>query len=225
MDWLRSMFFPGRAKTSSSVDLIWYDERALLVSLPTQVQHVRNSGGTALVTSHFTDELGAVVQTLQQAGIPFEVWPPPRTVEATLHLLRQPTSNVLLVPAQELPRPTREDFNQSAEEDPCPVSILVLNHHPMADEDEKVLEFATGIAVADVTFLTSLDHPLFRHFGGANVQELLKTLGMDANEVIQSPIVDRQVKRAQRHLSRKVQDPRPAESAEEWFEKNLPAGL
>ena len=48
---------------------------------------------------------------------------------------------------------------------------------------------------------------------------MLKSLGMDEDEVIETKMVARQIKAAQQKLAKQCQTDFPAESAEKWMER------
>ena len=71
--------------------------------------------------------------------------------------------------------------------------------------------------------LASLDEPLMARFSGAWVQELLRKMGMQEDEAIESPLVSRRIRAAQDRILKQVTSFEPAESAEEWLRRNVPA--
>jgi arginine repressor len=57
---------------------------------------------------------------------------------------------------------------------------------------------------------------------GPWVRDILRKLGMQEQEEIQSALVERQIRQAQAKVSRQVESFELADSAEEWVERNLP---
>jgi preprotein translocase subunit SecA len=54
------------------------------------------------------------------------------------------------------------------------------------------------------------------------IAQLMDQLGMGADEVIQHPMVDRSIMRAQQKLAKAAPNAVPTRSADEWFASNLP---
>jgi len=65
-----------------------------------------------------------------------------------------------------------------------------------------------------------LEDPLMRVFAGEWVQNMLRQLGMSEDAAIESRMVARRVKQAQKKIERQVTGDSPAESAEQWLERN-----
>ena len=59
-----------------------------------------------------------------------------------------------------------------------------------------------------------------KQFGGEWVATVLRRLGMREDETIESPMVRRRIRSAQKHIAARVPEPREAESAEKWLEAN-----
>jgi hypothetical protein len=54
------------------------------------------------------------------------------------------------------------------------------------------------------------------------MQDILRKLGMKEDEVINSPLVSRRIRAAQDRILARVTSFEPAESAEEWMQRNVP---
>jgi hypothetical protein len=117
----------------------------------------------------------------------------------------------------------REDMSRTAYHASQKVDILVGERHPLPSHDEAILEFARALpGQSTVTHHISLADPFLRAFCGEWVKELLKKLGMAEGEAIQSHLVARRIKAAQREIADQVPNEFPAETAEMWMEQNCP---
>jgi hypothetical protein len=218
-DWLRK---PAAPKVQTA-DIIWLTEDAMLQGLANKVQQLLAREHHVLVTAHFPEELGGVVEQFQQAGIAFRPWHPPREIESTIRELSQLGNEVFLLDARELPRLPFQAQDERSHRPPMNLIVFVCHHHPLRTEDEVILRYANAIPATGLMFLTSLDQPLFQRFAGQNIQQLLRIMGMREDEPIENPVIDRQVMRAQEAIRREIVNPRSADSIEEWFQLNLPA--
>jgi len=103
--------------------------------------------------------------------------------------------------------------------------ILVAEHHPLAFRDEAVIEAARSLACdAQVIHYTSLTDPLLNHFGGDRIRGLMTQMGMEEQECISSPVINRAIRNAQEKIHKQVQREMQTNSPEEWFRFNLPPG-
>lgn len=120
---------------------------------------------------------------------------------------------------------TTDDLRGTAEgmslEESRIILITVGERHPLRSHDEAIAEFAEGLSCQSrLVYHISLDEPLMEIFAGEWVQSMLKNLGMKEDEAIESPMVARRIKDAQRKMEDRCRSDFPAASAEEWMAKN-----
>lgn len=101
--------------------------------------------------------------------------------------------------------------------------LVVGERHPLPSHDDALQQFARGLSCpCRVVQHASLDAPLFKLFAGEWVEKVLRQLGMDKNEPIESSMVTRRVRAAQQKIEDRATSNHPAQSAEEWLERNCP---
>lgn len=101
--------------------------------------------------------------------------------------------------------------------------IVVAERHLLPIHDAAVLKHARGLPDrCRVVQHQSLDDVLMRLFAREWVGSLLSKLGMTEEDPLQSRMVTSRIKRAQRELASRAFDDRPADSAEEWVQRNRP---
>lgn len=106
------------------------------------------------------------------------------------------------------------------------LQILVGEHHPLLSHDEAIVESSRSLPFrCRIVFHASLDEPLMRVFAGEWVETVLKRMGMADDEAIESKMVAQRIKAAQKKLASQCDSDFPAESAEEWMERNCPPSL
>lgn len=103
------------------------------------------------------------------------------------------------------------------------VEIVAAERHPLPERDAQITQFAAELPCQTrVTHFLSLDDPVLRVFAGEWVENILRRLGMDEDEGINSPMVSHRLRSAQQKVAAQAIADAPAESAEQWFEKNCP---
>ena len=102
--------------------------------------------------------------------------------------------------------------------------LIVAERHPLLKIDAQLMEFAEELpCLCRVTHHLALDDPLMKRFtGGEWVEKMLKRLGMKEDEAIESQMVLKRVKAAQKKIESTAFGNSKAESAAKWMEENLP---
>lgn len=103
------------------------------------------------------------------------------------------------------------------------ILIVVGERHPRPSHDDALLEFARNLSCrCRFAQHASLEDPLLKIFAGAWVQQVLRGLGMQEDQAIESRMVSRRIRSAQQKIEDRATGDSPARSAEEWMEKNCP---
>lgn len=103
------------------------------------------------------------------------------------------------------------------------VLIVVGERHPLRSHDEAVREFAERLPCRSrLVHHVSLDEPLMQVFAGGWVTSMLRKLGQKEDEAIESQLVARRIRDAQRKLAPRCRTDFPADSAEAWMAWNCP---
>ena len=102
------------------------------------------------------------------------------------------------------------------------VTVLVPEMHPLPTREREVEAFVEQLPSARLICFASLEDPVMALFAGAQVQEMLRNLGMKEDEAIHSRLVSRRIRSAQQRIAREVETEVATRSVEEWMERNLP---
>jgi hypothetical protein len=180
-------------------DRIWMTTNAKFVGVAKEVAERANSGTAAiLLVAHFPDVLARLHEF---AALTTEV--PMKAVLA---------NNL----SADIVTGLRLDESTSIE-------IIVAERHPLLSADERLEEFADAFPChCRLSYHLSLDDPVMKAFSGAWVQKLLGKLGMTEEESIESNLVMRRIRDAQRKIESKSCRSMDAGSAAEWLTKNCP---
>jgi hypothetical protein len=101
--------------------------------------------------------------------------------------------------------------------------LVVGERHPLPSHDDALQQFARGMSCpCRVMQHASLDDALFKLFAGEWVEKVLRQLGMKEDEPIESSMVSRRVRAAQKKIEDQATSNHPAQSTEEWLERNCP---
>ncbi len=200
-DWFKS----APSNVTVLDDSIWLTKRAKLngitQALSKRLQEADPSNVLILV-AHFQDTLDELQQCIEKAGV---------------------SDSILTVNSAML---TSVTVSTVSFDETRSVQILVEEYHPLPSHDEAVMEFAISLPCrCCLVHYVSLEDPLIRAVCGELTENFLKRLGMAEDEVIESKLVGRQIKAAQKKFaSQCLTESRltesPADSAEMWIERN-----
>jgi hypothetical protein len=95
--------------------------------------------------------------------------------------------------------------------------VVFAEHYPLPKPEQALF---TSLALKEVPIISSLDEPMFMHFGGDRTIELMKQLGMKEDEPVGHSMITKSIQNAQSKLEKHVLVERKATSAKEWFELN-----
>lgn len=100
--------------------------------------------------------------------------------------------------------------------------IFVAERHPLPAENRALLERLVLLAPGVVpVFLTSIDDPLMRRFGGDRLREVMLQLGIGPDEAIEHTLVARALANARAKVAAKATGSTSTRSMEEWLDLNL----
>lgn len=103
------------------------------------------------------------------------------------------------------------------------IEFVVVERHPLMSVDEKLVAFASALPCrCRMTHHISLEDALLAQFAGDWVKSVLKSLGMQEDESIESDLVRRRIQQAQKRIEQRAIGNSPADSAAEWLQKNVP---
>jgi len=218
MKFLQRLFGGGRASRPEAVR-VFLTRAAKWRALCAAARLALDDGERVLIVAHFPATLREAGVQLSSAGIDASILDRPLTSHEAAE--RGKTAPVLLVPVPALV-PSEEPRAADAA-DVGPLSIYIPEMHPLRAAEDAVDAFAAAIPVrVRWSSYVSLEDPLLERTCGAWVRDVLRKLGMQEHDELQSPMIERQIRQAQAKVSRQVKSFEPADSAQEWVERNLP---
>ena len=211
-DWLR--------RSRRMPTQFWLDEACRVAGLVEDVRAQIAQGRHTVVVAHFPAGLVEMGQALSSAGIAFETRTTWSAREQQRMLQQEPIVSCILASA--LP-----EHGDDPERKPGDIRAVVLACELHVDRaaNERVRRFALGLPVpSEARAYVSLDSPHVRKLANPRIKNVLGTLGMEKDVPIESPMLTRGIERALDKLSRRIRSQHPADSLEEWLDRNLAEG-
>lgn len=134
--------------------------------------------------------------------------------EDTLHLLEN-----IFVQAQ-IPTSTLFTCRQVSPEHIKHTQVIFAEHYPLYQKEKELYK---KLRITQAEVYSSLDEPLFRHFGSERLYKLLQKMDCNENEPIHHKIVDKAIKKAQDKIAGVVTFELGATTQADWLMKNLTA--
>ena len=194
--------FGTKKRTNVEVvpDHIWMTTDAKFTGLAKEVEERSSSETVAiLLVAHFPDVLARLEEIASQ-----KVWDVPCKVVSAGNLNSGLAASLNL-------------------EESAIIDIIVGERHPLPSVDHRLQEFADELPCrCRFSHHVSLQDAMMKVFAGDWVKNVLKQLGMSENAAIESEMVSRRIRQAQRKIEGRAIGSLDAESAAGWLEKNCP---
>jgi hypothetical protein len=97
-------------------------------------------------------------------------------------------------------------------------TVIFLEHYPLRSKEEALIK---DWNVKQIIFLNALDEPLFQQFGSERIIQMMKALGIKEGEFLEHSLISKSIENAQHKLEKKITFESHANSAKEWFAKNM----
>jgi hypothetical protein len=102
---------------------------------------------------------------------------------------------------------------------PYRVAMMVAERHPYGPKDQRITEFALSLpARVEIGYYLAMEDELVNRLIPDHLIELLKTMGLQEQDLISSAMVTKQLRRFLRKGAKTTDIAGDAESAEQWFE-------
>ena len=99
-------------------------------------------------------------------------------------------------------------------------SFVFIEHYPLRNKEQALF---TSLQPSDILIYSALDEPLFMHFGGEKIIQMMKQLGMKETESIENSMLSNAIRNAQEKIEKKVLGDQTSRSQNDWLSKNFPA--
>ena len=99
-------------------------------------------------------------------------------------------------------------------------TFVFIEHYPLRSREQALF---TSLQPADILIYSALDEPLFMHFGGEKIIQMMKQLGMKETESIENSLLSNAIRNAQEKIEKKVLADQTSRSQNDWLSKNFPS--
>ncbi len=214
-------WFFGKKALVALPDRIWLTSEAACAGFLAELGARLASDRLIFVLAYFPDRLAELEQLLVGAGLKYRPLSGPiESRDASREFGRSGRAEIL-VGLAELLVPTEQVADSP--DASTHISVLVRERHLLRGHDERIENFAAGLPYAvDVQFVLSLEDAMMKQCCGDWVTSTLRRLGMDESEALESNMVARRIKAAQRKTEWSCTERiRPARSAADWLTNNI----
>ena len=97
-------------------------------------------------------------------------------------------------------------------------NIIFIEHYPMNCKEQELLE---QLGLKEAIFLTALDEPLLKYFGGEKLISMMESMGMKKDDPVEHKLITHSIANAQEKIKGKVSIEQSTWSQAEWMERNL----
>lgn len=97
--------------------------------------------------------------------------------------------------------------------------IIFAEHYPVLSKEKSLFH---QLNIQETIVYSAINEPLFVHFGGERLTQLIKMLGIKEDESITHSMVSSSIARAQQKIEQQMKADYTARSQAGWMNKNLP---
>ena len=148
-----------------------------------------------------------LMQWQQDKNIAFVFWFNESLKQAESYFNSQPNEPVTLLISREAATPQLAGKK-----------AVFAEHYPIRSKEE---ELYRKMNLKTVQVYSSLKEPLFKRFGADKIIQMMKQLGIKEDEIIEHTMVSKAIRNAQEKIEKKVMVDQPAQSQNDWLEKNF----
>ncbi len=214
--------FFRKSSTTRRADKVWLSRTHKYRGIGKAIAQSQRVRGIVVVVAFFRRSWTELVDHLTQQAIRHSPQQETLSAPALLSLFnRTPEGGVSLVLAETVTDLAHGDAPH-APAPAVPRHLIVLEHYPLRARDEALERAAACLPFPHrLTFHSALDEPLFQCYGGDRIVPIWKSLGMPDDDSLESEPVSKALANAQKAVGRRVRSEIPADSAEDWFARNL----
>lgn len=96
--------------------------------------------------------------------------------------------------------------------------LIFIEHYPMKTREDQLLD---QLNLNEAVFLTAVDEPLLKYFGGEKLMQIMENMGMNEEDPIEHKLITQSIITAQKKIERKMIIEQSTRSQAEWMERNL----
>jgi len=201
-------------------DKIWLTTAAKLNGVREAIRERVGQDAVVVVAAHFPASLREVRKHLETTGLSVSLAEGRDAGKQLFELVRRGDSRIVAALVETLAGLTPPE---AVGGEPFRVRFVVGERHLLRTKDDAFLPFAERLTPPGrIGFHLSLEDPVLRLFAGDWVGDVLRRLGMQESDAVESRMIARRIRAAQNKIAKLAVLDRPADSAEEWVRLNCP---
>ena len=191
-------------------DRVWVKKQKKYEHLITDAVQYLDAGKWVVISYFFTDTGTLLTNLIKEERVPF----------SELDNVRpELEEKINIVQADSFLTQYFRDKMKLGEKE---VVILFAEHYPRFDTEEKLIQsLETFSEHVSFFFYNSFEDPLLTRFGASKLEEMLKNLGFQEDEMISSTLITGAIRSAQKKIGSQVKFEIRTFSVEDWFEQNF----
>jgi len=210
--------FGKKPKAQRLEDKIWFSSHFKRHSILTESEKLVNEGEYVFLVTFFSDAQEQLILQLKRENKKFKL-----IENATYSNLKDDeTGRIFVLKAEIFDHSiVMNSVLNSLDEDP--INFIFFEHYPTFSKEEKVLKQIEELTKTSckICFYASLDESILHYFGGDNIIDMVKRLGMSEHECISHSLITKSILNAQKKIEKSISQDFSAYSQEEWFRINL----
>ena len=194
---------------------------ALWNSIAASIRLQQSLGKAVWLVAHFQDTFSDCQTMLEQHGLEYLIESDPLTEDWFREHADDAGSRVhLLLADLATPLP---DMSQTGDEDvqvrvSYRIAMLVAERHPFGPRDEELVQFAISLpARVEIGYYLAMEDELVKRTVPPQIVELMKTMGLQDQDLISRSMVTKRLRRFIRKGSQASDVAGDAESATQWY--------
>lgn len=98
------------------------------------------------------------------------------------------------------------------------MQVVFIEHYPVKSKEDQLFD---QLSLKEAIFLTAVDEPLLKHFGGDKLISIMESMGMKEEDPIEHKLITQSIVTAQKKIESKVFLEHSTRSQAEWMKRNL----
>ncbi len=213
LDWLT-----GQPKFNRFEDSFAMTRANLWAKLQIAIAQQQNEGRRVWIVTHFAETFVEIQNLLADWQFEYQICDQEITPLSALALTRDPSGSVLLILADLL---TLADAVPTNFDDSTAISIIVVERHPLVDNDQKLEKFAKRLSCpVRFGYYLAIDDVVISRAVSETTIQILRQLGMKDHELITSNMITRRLEKVLARERIHFTQNQRADSATEWYRLN-----
>lgn len=214
-----------KKKTRRQDDRIWAAKTLKLSGICDEILKATKRNHMVLAVAHFERTLEELREILDARGLKHKVFMESWDISGfDLDEIKQEGFQIVVLLSDVLSSLGQlDDRSRQVGPEKWRIHIVIVEHHPLPERDERILSFAARLPyAATICFHASLDEPLMKVFGADRLASMLTRLGRSETSPVIHPMITSAIAAAQKKIKKEAIGDERVESAEDWFYYNFP---